>query len=43
MIYDNDYVLVAFVLACTCSFYPFSLLIYSNNKTDAPKCNVYKL
>ena len=29
--------------ACTCTFYPFSLLIYSNNKTDAPKYNFYNL
>ena len=28
--------------ACTCSFYPFSLLIYSNNKTDAPKFLIIK-
>ena len=25
--------------ACTCICYLFSLLIYSNNKTDAPKYN----
>ena len=26
---------------CACTFDPFSLFIYSNNKTDAPKYNFY--
>ena len=33
--------MIKIMCACAFSFYPFSLLIYSNNKTDAPKYNFY--